>query len=45
MARRAEDLGVLQHDPLWKAAATPDRAPWTDNFASLLTAFRWGLRP
>jgi predicted O-methyltransferase YrrM len=45
MARRGEDLGVLQHDPLWKAAATPDRAPWTDNFASLLTAFRWGLRP
>jgi hypothetical protein len=45
MARRAEDLGALQHDPLWKAAAAPGLAPWTDNFASLLTALRWGPRP
>ena len=46
MARRAEDLGALREDALWKApAAPPDLAPWTDSFASLLTAFRWGPRP
>jgi predicted O-methyltransferase YrrM len=46
MARRVEDLGALRHDPRWKDAAAPsDLAPWTDNFASLLTAFRWGPRP
>jgi hypothetical protein len=45
MARRAEDLGALREDPLWKApAAPPDLLPWTDNFASLLAAFRWGVR-
>jgi hypothetical protein len=45
MARRAEDLGPLQHDPLWTPAAAPGMAPWTDDFASLLTALRWGPRP
>jgi hypothetical protein len=46
MARRAEDLGPIQHDPLWKdAAGAADVAPWTDNFASLLAAFRWQARP
>ena len=46
MARREEDLGALRDDALWKApAAPPDLAPWTDSFASLLTAFRWGPRP
>jgi hypothetical protein len=43
MARREEDLGALQDDPLWKApAAPPGVQPWTDDFASLLAAFRWG---
>ena len=45
MARREEDLGVLRSDPLWKVPqAPPDLEPWTDNFASLLAAFRWGVR-
>jgi spermidine synthase len=45
MARRAEDLGALLDDPLWKApAAPPELAPWTDDFASLLTAFHWSSR-
>jgi hypothetical protein len=45
MARRPEDLGALRDDPRWKApAAPPGLAPWTDNFASLLAAFRWGVR-
>jgi spermidine synthase len=45
MARRAEDLGALVDDPLWKApAAPPALAPWTDDFASLLTAFHWSSR-
>jgi hypothetical protein len=45
MARRDEDLGALRDNPLWKApAAPPDLQPWTDNFASLLAAFRWGVK-
>ncbi len=45
MARRAQDLGALLDEPLWRApAAPPDLAPWTDNFASLLTAFHWRSR-
>ena len=45
MARREEDLGVLRTDPLWKVPqAPPHLEPWTDNFASLLAAFRWGVR-
>jgi spermidine synthase len=45
MARRAEDLGALLEEPLWRApAAPPGLAPWTDNFASLLTAFHWRSR-
>ncbi len=46
MARREEDLGALRDDPVWKApAAPPDLPPWTDDFASLLAAFRWGVKP
>jgi spermidine synthase len=45
MARRAEDLGTLRDDARWRAAADPHLAPWTDDFASLLTALRWGPRP
>ncbi len=46
MARREEDLGALRDDPLWKApAAPPGLQPWTDDFASLLAAFRWGVKP
>jgi spermidine synthase len=45
MARREEDLGALRDDPLWKApAAPPELQPWTDDFASLLAAFRWGVK-
>jgi spermidine synthase len=45
MARRPQDLGALLDEPLWKAPAGPaDLAPWTDNFASLLTAFHWRSR-
>jgi hypothetical protein len=46
MARREADLGRLQADPLWRPlAAPPGLRPWTDDFASLLTAFRWGVKP
>ncbi|HEY7140298.1 MAG TPA: fused MFS/spermidine synthase [Methylomirabilota bacterium] len=46
MARREEDLGALRSNALWKAPTAPPGAqPWTDNFASLLTAFRWVPRP
>ncbi len=41
MARRVEDLGALATDPRWSSVAPADGAPWTDDFASLLTAFRW----
>jgi hypothetical protein len=45
MARRAEDLGALLEESLWKApVAPPGLAPWTDDFASLLTAFHWSAR-
>jgi hypothetical protein len=45
MARREGDLGGLRDDPLWKVPVTPpDLPPWTDDFASLLAAFRWGVR-
>jgi hypothetical protein len=45
MARREEDLGALRGDALWKApAAPPELRPWTDDFASLLAAFRWGVK-
>jgi spermidine synthase len=45
MARRAENLGALLEEPQWRAPVTPpDLAPWTDNFASLLTAFHWRSR-
>src|SRR5262249_51973227 len=52
MARRPESLGELRNDPLWKVpAAPPEQRPWTDDFASLFSAFRWqagsnaGVRP
>jgi hypothetical protein len=45
MARRPEDLGALRDDPRWPDAADSDLAPWTDDFASLLSALRWGPRP
>jgi hypothetical protein len=42
MARREEDLGALRGDPRWRPASAPPGArPWTDSFASLLSAFRW----
>jgi hypothetical protein len=45
MARRDEDLGALRDDPLWNVPSAPaELQPWTDNFASLLAAFRWGAK-
>jgi predicted O-methyltransferase YrrM len=45
MARRPEELGALGTDPLWKVlAAPPDARPWTDDFASLFSVFRWGSK-
>lgn len=42
MARRDEDLGALRHHPRWTVPRVPaDAEPWTDGFASLLSAFRW----
>jgi hypothetical protein len=42
MGRRAEDLGALARDPRWTVAAAPAHAaPWTDDFASLFSAFHW----
>lgn len=46
MARREADLGALAHDSLWAAPVPPpDLRPWTDDFASLLGAFRWRIKP
>jgi hypothetical protein len=45
MARREEDLGALRDDPLWKPPVAPAGLhPWTDDFASLLATFRWGVK-
>jgi spermidine synthase len=42
MARHLADLGPLARDGRWHpAAAPPGAAPWTDDFNSLLSAFRW----
>jgi hypothetical protein len=42
MARRPEDLRALRDHPRWTVPRVPpDAAPWTDGFASLLSAFRW----
>jgi SAM-dependent methyltransferase len=42
LARREEDLGALARDPRWTTPVAPaGAAPWTDDFASLLRAFRW----
>ena len=42
LARSESDLGALATDPRWLAAhASPDVRPWTDDYSSLLTVFRW----
>jgi hypothetical protein len=42
LARRTDDLGALARAAGWRAPVVPPRAtPWTDDFASLLSAFRW----
>jgi spermidine synthase len=42
MARQPADLGPLGRDPRWQPAlAPPGTPPWTDDFNSLLSAFRW----
>jgi hypothetical protein len=42
MARRPEDLRVLEGRPGWRPSPDPPGAtPWTDDFASLLDALRW----
>jgi len=42
MAREPAHFGGLQADARWKSTRhQPDVAAWTDNFSSLLSAFRW----
>ena len=42
MARQPADLGPLTRDARWRPAVAPPGArPWTDDFNSLLGAFRW----
>jgi SAM-dependent methyltransferase len=42
LARRESDLGSLATDPRWvRAQASASVQPWTDDFSSLLSVFRW----
>ena len=42
LARRAEDLGALVHDPRWvRLQGRPDARPWTDDFSNIVSALRW----
>ena len=41
LARDPADLGPLAHDSRWRTARGDDRAVWTDDYSSLLSAFRW----
>jgi hypothetical protein len=42
MARRAEDLGELTHDPRWYTLnGDTSRHVWTDDFSNILTIFKW----
>jgi hypothetical protein len=44
LARRAEDLGPLVHDPRWtRLQGRPDARPWTDDFSNIVSALRWRL--
>jgi SAM-dependent methyltransferase len=42
MARSIEDLGVLARDSRWTSdRSVLDVPPWTDDYASILSVFRW----
>jgi hypothetical protein len=41
MGRTPADLAFLANDSRWQPARTSDDAPWTDDFSSLLSVFRW----
>jgi hypothetical protein len=42
LARRAEDLGPLAHDPRWtRLQGRPHARPWTDDFSNIVSALRW----
>lgn len=42
LARSSEDLGTLVTDQRWKPLRTDAQQPvWTDQFGSILSAFRW----
>ncbi len=42
LARREADLGSLATDPRWlHPVTTAGVEPWTDDFSSLLSVFRW----
>jgi hypothetical protein len=42
LARRAEDLGPLAHDPRWtRLQGRPHVGPWTDDFSNIVSALRW----
>ena len=44
LARRAEHLRPLAHDPRWtRLQGRPGVRPWTDDFSNLLSALRWRL--
>ncbi len=41
MARQTADLAPLARDPRWRPARHDTHAVWTDDYSSLLAAFRW----
>jgi hypothetical protein len=42
MARSAEDLGPIAHDPRWRALSTlRPLSVWTDDFSNLFTVLNW----
>jgi spermidine synthase len=46
LARHAEDIGGLQRHAPWRPATSRSRDRlWTDDFSSVVSVFRWDLRP
>jgi hypothetical protein len=42
MARSANDLATLAHDPRWRPSRGRDQPViWTDDYSSLLSILRW----
>jgi hypothetical protein len=42
MARSERDLGSIQTNPLWRAAAVAPETPvWTDDFSNIVSVLRW----